>query len=94
MPSAHLPSPVPPYTHIMPVILPSLLVLQVITTWRSSASPHPAIIVAIVFTSHAGFGISVLMIHILDASSLATNPPGTDDTMDIDDADPMDTEED
>ena len=78
----------------MPLIMPSLLGLQVITTWRSNDRPHPAIIVAIVFTSEAGLGMSLLMIPILDVSSLGITPPGTDDMMDLDDADPMDTAED
>ena len=34
------------------------------------------------------------MEHALDATSLALAPQGTDDAMDVDDADPMDTEED
>ena len=88
------PSAGPPYIHIMPVIPFPFFVLRVITTWRTIDWPHPAIIAAIVFNSQAEFGIFLPMEHALDATSLALAPQGTDDTMDIDDADPMDTEED
>ena len=88
------PSPVPPSTHIMSVIPLPLLVLQVVTGWRSSDWPYFAIVGAMVITSEPGFGVSPPMVHTLDASCFAFTPQVTDDTMDVDDADPMDTEED
>ena len=88
------PSPGPLFIHIMPVIPFPFFVLLVITRWRTIDWPHPAIIAAIVFNSQAEFGIFLPMEHALDATSLALAPQGTDDAMDVDDADPMDTEED